>query len=217
MNIKEKIILLGAGGHCSVVIDAILKKGSFEIAGVLDKDNASSTVLKIKVIGGDHQLPDVYKSGVRYAFVTVGSIGNVDLRINLAKMICDHGFVQPIIIHPQAIIANNVEIGEGTFVAAGAVIGPGVKIGRNVIINTRASIDHGCKVDDFSFISPGVTLSGGVKVGARTHLGVGSSIIEYKKIGADSLIGAGSVVVSDIPARVKAFGNPCKIREMFNG
>ena len=34
----KDIVLLGGGGHASVVIDALKKGGEFNIAGILDKN-----------------------------------------------------------------------------------------------------------------------------------------------------------------------------------
>ena len=50
-------------------------------------------------------------------------------------------------------------------------------------------------------------------VGEQTHIGAGTIVRQQIQIGSDTLIGAGSIVVSDIPERVKAFGNPCKVVE----
>jgi UDP-3-O-[3-hydroxymyristoyl] glucosamine N-acyltransferase len=66
------------------------------------------------------------------------------------------GFKLPVIIHPKAVVAKDVEIGEGVFVAAGSVINPGTRIGRNAIINTSSSVDHDCEIGDFVHVAPGL-------------------------------------------------------------
>jgi UDP-perosamine 4-acetyltransferase len=88
--------------------------------------------------------------------------------------------------------------GEGTFIAAGAIVNPGTKIGRNVIINTSASVDHDCEIGDFVHIAPGVTLSGGVKVGNETHIGTGANVIQYVKIGEKCMVKAGTLLSQDL-------------------
>src|SRR5262245_52233436 len=65
-------------------------------------------------------------------------------------------------IHSLAYLGNNVQIGEGTVVMAGAVIQPDVKIGKHCIINTGATVDHDCVIGDYVHIAPGVTLCGAV-------------------------------------------------------
>lgn len=211
-NIKEKIVLIGGGGHCKVVINTLLTLEKYQIIGFVDNKNETKDVLGIKHIGCDDDLIDIFAKGCRNAFIAVGSVGDCRVRVKLADLANKIGFRLPTLIHPSAIIAKDVRIGEGTFIAAGTVINPGAVVGSNVIINTRASIDHDCRIGDFVHLAPGATLSGGVEIGAKTHIGTGSAIIEYLKIGTETIIGAGSVVISNIPQRSMAFGNPCKVK-----
>lgn len=53
------------------------------------------------------------------------------------------------LIFPDAVIAEDIAIGTGTVVMAGAVINPGVRIGKGCIINTCSSVDHDCEVGDY--------------------------------------------------------------------
>lgn len=198
-KIKEKIVLIGGGGHAKVVIDAIRVSDKFSIYGIVDPHlKEGLTVLGIKVIGSDNILPDVFKKGIKRAFIGVGSVGDCKIRKDIYKTLKLIGFGLPVIIHPGSIVADSVDFGEGTFVAAGAVINPGSRIGKNVIINTNSSIDHDCELKDFVHIAPGVTLSGGVTVGEETHIGTGAIVIQYISIGKKCLIGAGSTLCRNV-------------------
>ncbi len=191
----QKIILIGGGGHCKVVIDAIRESNRYEIEGIVDwHKDTEEKILNIPVIGNDDNLQDIYNKGIKNAFIAVGSIGDCILRKELYKKIKKIGFKVPIIVHPKAVIAKDVDIGEGTFVAASATSNPGTKIGKNVIINTSSSIDHDCEIGDFVHIAPGATLSGGVKVGEETHIGIGANVIQNIKISKKRFISAGSLV-----------------------
>ncbi len=211
MKEKNKIILVGGGGHCKVVIDAIKKNGHFEIHGIVDSDPELAEVNGVKVIGGDEALESIYQSGCRLAFISIGSVGDPSIRLKIWKQLKTIGFELAKVIHPAAVVAESVAIEAGTFIAAGVVLGPGTKIGENVIINTNSSVDHDCQIGAYVHIAPGVNISGGVTIGDYSHIGVGASIIECKNVGAKTIIGAGSVVISDIPASSKAFGMPCKV------
>lgn len=195
---KEKIVLVGGSGHCKVIIDAIISAGKYDIEGIVDLNlNAGEKVLGVSVIGKDDILPELFKKGIKKAFISVGSVGDCALRKGLYEKITQIGFDTPVIIHPSAVIGRGVEIKKGTFVAASATINSGTKIGRNAIINTSSSIDHDCEIGDFVHIAPGVTLSGGVKVGAETHIGIGSDVIQNTKIGRRCFVAAGSLVKYD--------------------
>ncbi|MFA5338275.1 MAG: acetyltransferase [Candidatus Omnitrophota bacterium] len=199
---KKQIVLVGGGGHCKVIIDAIKLKNKFSIYGITDFKLAKKTkILGVPVLGKDDMLLEIFKKGIKYAFISVGSVGDCSIRKRIDKELVKIGFKLPAIIHPRAIAAKDAEIGEGTFVAAGVVINPGTRIGRNAIINTSASIDHDCEIGDFAHIAPGVTLSGGVKIGSETHIGVGANIIQYVKIGSGCMVKAGALLTDNLGDR----------------
>ncbi|NCC11311.1 MAG: acetyltransferase, partial [Bacteroidia bacterium] len=51
---KEKLLLIGGGGHCRSVIDVIEQENRFEIAGIIDKKELmGQEVLGYKIIGCD--------------------------------------------------------------------------------------------------------------------------------------------------------------------
>ena len=50
-----------------------------------------------------------------------------------------------------------------------------------------------------------------VYIGENVWIGSNSVILPGVRIGKNSVIGAGSVVTKDIPERVLAFGNPCRV------
>jgi UDP-perosamine 4-acetyltransferase len=202
----KKLVLVGGGGHAKVIIDALRGSKKFTVIGLVDIAMAKGDdLLGVKVLGSDDELPLLFKEGVRHAFIGVGSIGDCATRkkidINLRRI----GFEIPVIVHPKAIIASDAVLGDGTFVAAAAVINPGVRTGRNVIINTSSSVDHDCILGDFVHIAPGVTLSGGVKVGDDTHVGTGAKIIQCLNIGKRCMIGAGATVRHDMADNTKSY------------
>ena len=104
----------------------------------------------------------------------------------------------PILIHPNAVIGEQVELESGTVVMAGAVINCCTKIGKGCIINTGATIDHDNSIEDYVHISPGAHLAGTVKVGQGSWLGIGSVVSNNVNITSGCKIGAGAVVVKDI-------------------
>lgn len=208
---KKKIVLIGGGGHCKVVISILKKIDNFEIAGIVDNYKADSFINKIKTIGTDDDLKDIYKSGIHNTLITVGSIKDNTKRYRLFNMAKEIGYKFPVIISPEAIVDESVKIGEGTVIMPGSIINIDSSIGKNCIINTGAIIEHDCKIGDNCHIAPGVHISGAVNIGELSFLGIGVTIIQGIKIGKNVTIGAGSVVIKDIPDNVIAVGNPAKI------
>ena len=208
---KKKIILIGGGGHCKVVISILKKLDNFEIAGISDNYKAGNLLSGIKILGTDDDLENIYKSGIHYALITVGSIRDNTKRYELFNMVRKIGFIFPIIISQEAIVDESVKLGEGTIIMPGSIINIDSSIGKNCIINTGTTIEHDCKIGNHCHIAPGVNISGTVNIGKLSFIGTNATIIQSIKIGKNVTIGAGSVIIKDIPDNVIAVGNPAKI------
>lgn len=207
---SKPIIILGAGGHAKVLIEALRQSGR-TISGLLTTDPtlSGSNILGIPVLGSD----EVINSFSPYDIRLVNGLGSVDLPLNRQRIFerfnC-MGYKFATSIHPSAVIATDVLLGEGVQVMAGSVIQPGCRIGNNSIINTRASVDHDCTIGDHVHIAPGVTASGSVRIGSGSHIGTGATLIQGVAIGNGCLIAAGALVVKDICDGAKARGVPAK-------
>lgn len=140
------------------------------------------------------------------------SIGNPHgrIRLKLSDKLKKHYLEPASLIHPFTSISEDVEIGEGCQIMAGAVVQPGVRLGKQVIVNTRASIDHECIIGDGVEVSPGAVLCGCIHVGKGAWIGAGATVLPRIRIGADSIVGAGSVVTKDVPPNATVVGVPAK-------
>jgi len=205
-------VILGAGGHAKVIISIVKQLKDFEIVGICDDDptKLDSEVLGVPVrwsISDLHRIRQIVDS----AFVGIGSVGDPSLRIRFFEEIKTLGFTVPALISPQAIVAEDVTIDEGTVIMPGAVVNPGTSIGKNCIINTGSVIDHDCIIEDHVHIAPGATLSGGVHVAKGAHVGTGASIIQSVHIGEFAIVGAGAVVVKDVSPWTVVVGVPARL------
>ena len=209
----KNVVIWGAQGHSLVVADILDRSGDHKVVGFLDTLNKIQPGLKRDNRPVFGSFADLKRSMPDVTHLTFG-FGNCQARIDLAEEAKKEGFLLATAIHPSAILSD-AEIGEGTVIAAGAIINSKVKLGRNVIINTGATVDHECVIEDGVHICPGVHLAGKVHVGKGTWVGIGSTVIDKIIIGAGCFIGAGSLVIRDIPDRVLAFGSPAKVRKQI--
>ncbi len=204
------LLLIGAGGHARSVLDS-LSISEYESIAICDKaENIGHQLYGVPIIGCDNDLERLYASGFTQAVIAVGSVGNPQKRVALYQKLKQIGFTFPVIKDPSAVVSKHGSVGEGTFIAKGAVINAGVSIGRECIINSGAVIDHDCDIGDFVHIAPGCCLSGGVKVGENSHIGTGSAVNQGIHIGSNTIIGVGSVVIKNIADNKVAYGVPCK-------
>jgi len=208
---NKKLLLIGGGGHCKSVIDCLLQTNQYKEIAIIDKnENIGKLISEIPIIGCDDDLSKLYENGYDFAFVTLGSIGDVSLRIKLYNLLEEIGFEIPNIIDSSAIISKHVKMGKGVFVGKNAVINACALIGNGSIINTSSTIEHDCIIGEFTHIAPGSVLCGEVKIGENSHIGARSVIKQQVNIGKNTTIGIGSVVLHDIASSMLAYGNPCK-------
>lgn len=211
---KHKLLLIGAGGHCKVILDLLSKSKEYEVVGIIDlKKRLGDNIFGVKVIGTNSDFPKFFKKGIRHCFISIGSVGDPSLRIKMYNIVSKFRFVFPNLIHPLALVSPFARLGEGNYIGPRAIINAGTKIGNNCIINTGAIIEHDCTMGNFVHLSVGSILSGGVNIGGYSHVGAGSVINQNLEIGSKVIIGAGSVVTKNIRNNTVAYGNPCKERK----
>jgi sugar O-acyltransferase (sialic acid O-acetyltransferase NeuD family) len=116
------------------------------------------------------------------------------------------------VIHPSVHIPKFVTLGKDIIIGPNVSIGNRTKIGNHVIINRGSTIGHDVEISDFVTISPGVNLGGRVRIRENVYIGMGANIFPSVFVGPDSVIGAGSVVTRNVPAKVKTFGMPARIK-----
>lgn len=133
----QEFVLYGNGGHGRVIKDAIEKLGG-KVVYFFDQDNPYNPSL----------FPDAK---------LIIAIGNSEFRERISLEVKHH---IGIVIHPNAIIADDVSIDDGTVVLANAVIQSGAKIGKHCIINAAVVVDHDVIIEDFVSIYPNAYLGG---------------------------------------------------------
>ncbi len=194
------VILLGGGGHGSVLFD-ILSQLGIETLGICDPCLPVGTHerLGIPILGSDEVVME-YRPSELLLVNGVGSVAHTGNRQEVFERFGSSGYNFATLTHPSAIISADVSLGEGAQIMAGTVIQTGAVIGANALVNTSASIDHDCIIGHHVHIAPGSVLSGGVVVDEGVHIGTGARIKQGVRIGPNALIGAGVTVLSDVPA-----------------
>ncbi len=207
---SEPVIIIGAGGHAKVLLNA-LQLSSVNLLGLTDADPTKhgTTILGCPVLGDD-TIIDTYDHNVIRLIIGVGSTEPGSARRNAFEHFQSKGFSFSNCVHPSAIVAPDVKLAPGSQIMAGAIIQPGCKVGMNTIINTRASVDHDCHIGDHVHIAPGAILGGTVIIGHGSHIGTHATVIENTTIGSDAMIAAGACVITNLKSHDRAAGVPAK-------
>ncbi len=202
---SQAIILLGAGGHAKVLLDALFCN-DMEVLGYVNVKKLSDDI-GIKYLGDDEQVLNFSANEV----MLVNGVGNIIQRQQLFDTFKARGFSFAKVIHPSVIISTATILAEGVQIMAAAVIQTGVSIGENVVINTRASVDHDCCIGAHSHVAVGAILAGNINIGERVLIGAGSTVIQNLNIGSDSVVGAGAAVIGDVPSGKTVVGVPAHV------
>ena len=202
--VRDRLLILGAGGLGRVVADLALKLGWWREVAFLD-DNRKDSVLGLQVVGAARDASGFI--GYDDLFVAIGDNAS---RERVLGVFISAGARVPTLVHPDAVVGTNVSIGSGTVVMAGAVINCGSRIGMGCIVNTGATVDHDNLIHDYVHISPGVHIAGTVTVGRRSWIGIGAAICNNVSICDDCIIGAGAVVTGRIAESGTYVGVPAR-------
>jgi sugar O-acyltransferase (sialic acid O-acetyltransferase NeuD family) len=199
---NKSLVIVGSGGHASVVLDAAKQMNQWYAFVILD-ESIEGMVLSVD---------DFYKNRFKYKdthdfFV---GIGDNNVRERMLNELSEVGFRVANIFHPNSVVSDSVMIEPGSCVFAGAVINPFVKIGQGVIVNTSASVDHHSSIGSFTHICPGAVLAGNVKVGEGCFVGTGAVISNQITITNEVTLGAGAVVVKSINEAGTYVGIPAR-------
>lgn len=202
---KEKLLIIGASGHGKVIADIALKMNKWQSIAFLDDNENVKSSMGIEIIDKSASISKYIDD---YDFFV--GIGNNAIREKIQGQLEAEEASIPVLIHPSAIIGEQVYLKAGTVVMAGAVINCCTKIGKGCIINTASTVDHDNVIEDYVHISPGAHLAGTVKVGKGTWLGIGSVVSNNITITHSCKIGAGAVVIRDITESRTYVGVPVR-------
>lgn len=191
---KDRIILVGGGGHCKSCLDVIYRADMFEVEGIVDvKEKLGEKVLDSKIIACDDDIPSLIKPGVSF-LVTIGFIHSCETRIRIYENLITLGANIATVVSPYAVVSKYSKIGKGTIVMHHSVVNADAEIGRNCIINSKALIEHDAVIGDHCHISTGAIINGGVQVGGQCFVGSGAVTKQYISIPEKSFIKASSLV-----------------------
>jgi len=195
---KPPIVILGGGGHASVLADICLQQGR-EIMAVVSPDviSARSVFRGIKRLERDTDVLSFAPKTVEL----VNGIGNIpgsDLRRQLARKFSELGYRFRNVIASSSLVSEFAVIDEGAQVLPGAIINSGAILGPHSIVNSGAVVEHDCVIEEYVHVGPNSTICGGACIGAGSIIGPSAVVAMGLNIGKMTIIGAGASVVRSV-------------------
>ncbi len=158
---QKDLIIIGAGAHARVVLEAALLQGVYNIKGFCADDlPVGSIVFENYTILDNAMLANLNIDTSIFFIVAIGNIGAKELFFENALK----KFSPAIIIHPKSSVSISATIGDGAIILSNACINSASRIGKNTIVNIGVLVDHDC------IIGSNVHLEVGTIVGCRTEI-----------------------------------------------
>jgi sugar O-acyltransferase (sialic acid O-acetyltransferase NeuD family) len=202
---SRDLIVIGGGGHASVVLEAA-KSSGWNVRGFVDPDPKAKSSVAPRL--GDDSATAAAAGA--FAILGFGGIGGAKARVAAVDRLSSTVSGWATVVHSSAIVSPSAKLGEGTVVCAGAIVQAGAMIGRHAVVNTGAIVEHDVILGDFSQAAPGSVIGGGAKVGARSWVGLGSSVRDHVTIGDDCVVAMGATVVADVADNHVVKGTPAR-------
>lgn len=205
----KQLLILGAGGMGKEVYytarHSIGYGTEFVVRGFLDFPNPDwDTKIYPPILG----IEDDYE--IQSDDVFTCSIGDVHLKRKVCEKMKARGAKFQTLIFNNALIGDNVRIGEGCIIDPLARIGADAVIGENCLIQTFAVVGHESMVGDYCRLDCRSLLVGGVRVGNNVTVHTNAVISHKVELGDDSTVAAMSFVIRSVKAGTTVMGNPAK-------
>lgn len=206
----KNLLIIGARGYGRTTFDIARLMSSygreFVVKGFLDD--------KKDALDNYQDYPPIITSVEDYRIcpndVFICALGDVGYKKKYASIILERGGEFMNIIHPNAKIEKNVQLGIGCIIACNSYIDCDAKIGNFVSVQINAAIGHDNKIGDWCMFDSYAFTGGFVKVGNSVTLHTGSIVVPGKCIGDNAIINAGSVVIRNVKSDSTVMGNPAK-------
>ncbi|WP_324025432.1 NeuD/PglB/VioB family sugar acetyltransferase [Maribacter sp. BPC-D8] len=208
----QNVIIFGASGHGSVVLDCLEKEGRYNVIGFVDSFKEKGTRINgYQVLGTEIDLPYlINRFNIKGGIVAIGDNWTRKLIVDkISKIVPDFNFINT--IHPKAILGKDVLLGCGNVFMPGAIVNANSIVHDFCILNSNSILEHDCVMSSYSSLAPSSCCGGNVILGSFTSICIGTSIVNGIEIGEHSVIGAGSLVVDHFGDNIVAYGSPARI------
>ncbi|ENM5726505.1 acetyltransferase [Vibrio mimicus] len=194
MNKHKPLVLIGGGGHASVLADILLGQGR-EILAVISPDDLS---LRAVFAGLVHLTQDEevkrFSPDSVYLVNGIGMLPRSMLRQRVNQQFLELGYQFETVIASDAHVSLFATIRSGAQILPGARVQTGAVIGEHTIVNSGALVEHDCQIGAYNHIAPRATLCGAVCTREAVYIGANATVIQGLVLESQSVVGAGAIV-----------------------
>ena len=199
------IVMIGGGGHASVLTEILLTQEREILAVISPEDLNQRPVFQ----GMTHlkKDEDVLKFDKEQVLLVngIGMLPKSSFKQKINEYFLSLGYRFETVIAGSAYVSPSAKIETGAQVLPMAIIQTGAAVGSHSIINTGALVEHDCNVGAYNHIAPKATLCGQVTTHNHVYVGAAATVIQNIKLAQNSIVGAGSTIVRDVDPNTMTF------------
>ena len=187
---EMRVAIVGAGGYGRVALDVLLASGfGNRVLGFYDDAHAalSGEVRGFPILGDVGMLKSMLSVEPVHVVVAITDNG---ARLQVANSLRGLGARFLSAVHPEAYVSEAAVVGDGSVVAAGAIVHPDAAVGSHCFLGPQSVVDRDAEVGAGTWISAGAIVGPGAHLGARVVLGQNSSVGRKAVVDGEVEIGA---------------------------
>jgi sugar O-acyltransferase (sialic acid O-acetyltransferase NeuD family) len=187
---EMRVAIVGAGGYGRVALDVLLASGfGNRVLGFYDDAHAalSGEVRGVPILGDVGMLKSMLSVEPVHVVVAITDNG---ARLQVANSLRGLGARFLSAVHPEAYVSEAAVVGDGSVVAAGAIVHPDAAVGSHCFLGPQSVVDRDAEVGAGTWISAGAIVGPGAHLGARVVLGQNSSVGRKAVVDGEVEIGA---------------------------
>ncbi|MBA2693495.1 MAG: hypothetical protein H0U65_13560 [Rubrobacter sp.] len=187
---EMRVVIVGAGGYGRLALDILLASGFGDrVMGFYDDAHAAlpGKVRGVPILGDVAMLKSMLS--IESAYVVV-AITDSEARLRIANSIRSLGGRFFTAIHPLAYVSGVARVGDGSVLAAGAVVHPDAAVGSHSFLGPGSVVDRDAEVGAGAWVSAGAVVGSGARVGARVFLGHNSGVGRKASVPGGAMIEA---------------------------
>ncbi|WP_172564941.1 acetyltransferase [Vibrio navarrensis] len=206
MNKHKPLVLIGGGGHASVLADILLGQER-DIVAVISPDDLSSRAVfaGLTHLTQDEEVKRFSPESV-HLVNGIGMLPRSTLRQRVNQQFLELGYQFETVIASDAHVSRFATIHSGAQILSGARVQTGAVIGEHTIVNSGALVEHDCQIGAYNHIAPRATLCGQVASEAQVFIGAGATILPGINLGQNSIVGAGVTILSHVSTETVMVG-----------
>lgn len=207
MNSK-KLIIYGAS-YLGIVTLSVAKRVGFEEFLFFDdylKDESYNSIRLLR----SHS--DVLNAIALNNYQIVAAIGNSSDRSRVTKTLTSHFDCNVFakLIDPSACVSDDVHVGPGSIVLAGATVAPTSVLKPHCVVNSNATIGAGVCINACTTLGPNSNIGSGSTLGERCSIGMGACVLPNVNLGTEVVLGALSLATEGLSYSGTYVGSPAK-------